>query len=249
MALKDDVMLLFKSLFPKGRAFKMPANSYFEALMKGLSESYMQAYLDTNSILDSIIPDNDNFTVEDAADWERRLGLITNENVSLDDRKLAILRKMAFPGNIKARQHQLYIQGQLQKAGFDVYVYENKFDDGAGGFDKYSPSQMGSFPHGPFNHGQYNHGAFGITKCVNHIDEQLDQQHVIPSNLIGTFYIGSANIGTVNYPGGIVSHSLPLADPNDLFVDIDANRKDEFRRLILTLKPAEASGLLFVNYV
>lgn len=127
MSIQDTIIQLSKSLFPTGRAFNIPTGRQFEKLISSLSASEARAWLDATAILNSILPDNDSFTIADADDWERRLGLITNEATSLADRKAAIIRKMNHPGTIKARQHYLYIQQQLQDAGFNVYVYENRF--------------------------------------------------------------------------------------------------------------------------
>ena len=81
----------------------MPENSYLENLMYALSLSENQAYNDALAIQNSILPDNAEFTADDATDWERRLGMIISPLVDLELRKLAIRRKMNHPGDIKAR--------------------------------------------------------------------------------------------------------------------------------------------------
>lgn len=128
MAFIDQIEKLTKQLYPSGRAFKMPKDGFFQKLHDSLNLSEARAYTDAKAILGSILPDTDNFTEEDAAMWEQKLGMITNESVSLADRKAAIFRKMNHPGTIKARQSTLYIEGQLQEAGFNVQVHENRFD-------------------------------------------------------------------------------------------------------------------------
>ncbi len=126
MAIVDKILALTRQLYPRGRAFKMPFGGYFESLHKALSISEAQAYNDAVSILNNILPDNDDFSAEDSAAWERRLGMIVqDEYVLLADRKAAILRKMAFPGNIPARQSYRFLEHELRAAGFDVYVFEN----------------------------------------------------------------------------------------------------------------------------
>jgi len=124
---KDKFLKLTENLYPKGRAFALIKNSTKFKLHSALAESESTAYGDALAVLDSILPDNDNFTAEDATDWERRLGLITNDFVLLSDRKLAIQRKMNHPGTIPARQHFKYVEGQLRAAGFNVTVTENRF--------------------------------------------------------------------------------------------------------------------------
>lgn len=139
MAVIDRIKKLSKSLFPTGRAFKMPVGGSFEKLMSGLAASEERAYEDALSILDSAIPDNDNFTEEDAAQWERRLGLIVGSG-TLEQRKQAIIRKMNHPGIVKARQHRLFLETQLQAAGFEVGVIEN-IDLGGIGLNHINPGE------------------------------------------------------------------------------------------------------------
>lgn len=237
MSVIKRILKLTDQLYPSGRAFKLAKDSDFSKLHEALGLSEERAYNDALAILDSILPDNDNFSLDDASDWERRLGLITNLSVSLDDRKSAILRKMNHPGTIPARQHFLYLEGQLQSAGFDVFVFENKFPDGGGGIEtrdpitvsggaSLTPVQMGDFQMGDTQMGS----GIGLEgRCVNYIDEQLDVAFNVGANLRSTFFIGG--------------------DPVGDFADVDLERKDEFRQLILKIKPAQTVAYLFINYV
>lgn len=235
MSLTDTFLSLTKQLYPTGRAFRMFFGSDFEKLSKGLIASEQRAWLDATSILNSALPDNTSFTVDDATDWERRLGLITNPLVSLVDRMAAIQRKMNHPGSIKARQHYLYIQGQLQAAGFNVYVFENIFPDGSGGYITKDPlivdggAGVTSFEYGDREYGDFQLGGYYGNIIANHIEESLDTIFDVGTNLRSTFFIGAGYLGT--------------------FASVDKNRKDEFRQLILKLKPVQEIGYLFVNYV
>jgi hypothetical protein len=231
----DKIKALTKSFYPTGRAFKMPYGGFFQKLHDGLAISEARAYSDAMSILDSILPDNDNFSVDDAASWERRLGLITNDAVSLTDRKAAITRKMNHPGGIKARQNYRYIQSQLRLAGFDVYVYENRFPDGFGGYVTQNPlvfsgglggddvqlgdQQLGDFQLGPL---------FGEL-VVNSIYNSIDLDFNVGANLRSSFFIGGPTAGS--------------------FANVDADREIEFRQLILKLKPAETVAYLLITYI
>ncbi len=232
---KEKIVSLTRQLYPTGRAFKMPKNGYLEKLHNALAESEAQAYADAVSILSSMLPDNDGFTADDATDWERRLGLITNESVSLANRKLAIIRKINHPGTIPARQNYLYLQGQLRAAGFDVYVYENRFPDGGGGYETHNPltvsGGMGSvaFQHGDWQHGDIQHGAGFGNIVANYIEEDRDFIFNIGDNLKSTFFIGGTPIGT--------------------FANVEAIRKDEFRQLILKIKPVQTVAFLLINYI
>lgn len=236
MSVIAKILKLTDQLYPSGRAFKLAKDGDFKKLHEALGLSEERAYDDALAILDSILPDNDDFSLDDAAYWERRLGLITNLSVSLDDRKSAILRKMNHPGTIPARQHYLYLEGQLQASGFNVFVFENKFPDGFGGIETRdyntvsggggSAVQMGDFQLGDTQMGSgIGEGAI----CVNYIDEAQDLLFDVGDNLRSTFFIG--------------------ADPVGDFADVDQNRKDEFRQLILKIKPAQTVAYLFINYI
>jgi hypothetical protein len=250
--IKDQILNLTKQLLPTGRAFNTHNGSMVERMYMALSVSEEKNYLDIVSTLDSILPDNDNFTAEDATLWEKRLGLITNDLVSLSDRKLAIARKLNHPGTIKARQNYLYIQEQLRAAGFDVYVYENlnllTIEDvlsinnnyGQLGTFQLDDQQLGdvySYYQDLFDYVQLNDqqlGSFQLNeyvytnKIVNHIDELKDVSFNVGSSLRSTFFIGGNPLGT--------------------FANVPIERKNEFRQLILKLKPVQTVGFLLINY-
>jgi hypothetical protein len=235
MATIDKIKTLTKQLFPTGRAFWMPVNGSFEKLMNALNASEARAYDDAVTILNDILPDNPNFTSDDASQWEKRLGLITNTTVSLFDRKLAIKRKMNHPGTIKARQNYRYLQAQLRAAGFDVYVYENRFPDYYLGYVTKTPTAFSLLPYpirynqyGDFQYGQQNYGGTYGNKIVNNVDESLDYSFSIGANLRSTFFIGGPTPGS--------------------WAVIPANRKDEFRQLVLKLKRVSRVAFLLINF-
>lgn len=238
MAVQDKIKKIFKQLYPKGRAFRMPKNGVNDKFHDAVSVSVAQAYSDNLSTLDVILPDNNNFTADDATRWEERLGLIVNPSVSLAERKLAIIRKMNHPGTIPARQNWEYLQNQLQSAGFDLYVYENIFYPGP--VTKNPTEILGAFTVGLWEHGieaemgAVEHGDFTSGSvygdCVaNYVDEDLDQWFDTGDNLRNTFFVAGPYI--------------------DDIADVDVNRKEELRQLILKIKPTQTVGFLFVNYI
>lgn len=234
MTIEEKLLKLTKQFYPTGRAFRVYEGSYKERLHKALIESEKRVYQDALSILNSALPDNANFTTDDARQWEHRLGLITNEAVSLDDRMAAIRRKMNHPGTIPARQHYLYLQGQLQAAGFNVYVFENRFPDGMGGYTTKPPGDFIGTPATVIQHNDIQHGdaqlGTGIFDLIaNSIDETIDASFNVGSNLKSTFFISGPYEGE--------------------YADVDADRKLEFRQLILKIKPVQTVGYLFVNYI
>jgi hypothetical protein len=231
----QKLMNLKRQLYPTGRAFKMPKDGFLEKLHIALNESEELALNDAKAILDSILPDNINFSEEDASDWERRLGLIHSPDVDLDLRKLSIKRKLNYPGANPAKNHYLWVQQQLQDASFPVYVYENRFDDYPSGYITKSPQELGApdsiltyIEHGEKEHGEFEHGYVYNNIVANHIDENRDIGFDIGDNFRSTFFISGNPIGT--------------------YVNIPMNQKDQFRQLILKLKPVQTVAILFINY-
>jgi hypothetical protein len=233
MNLADKLLFLARILYPKGRAFKMPSGGYLESLHIALSLSEERLYNDSLSTFNSLLPDNNNFTADDAADWERRLGIISNSSVPLSERKLAISQKMSEPTS-DPRQSYLYLESQLQAAGFNVYVFENRFPDGSGGYVTKTPEELSGvsdnpIEHGDFQHGTNEHGGVWPDILANSIYSKDDADFGVGSDLRSTFFIGGNPVGT--------------------FADVDINRREEFRQLILRIKPVQTVGFLFINYI
>lgn len=217
-------------LNPKGRAFRMPEGGVFERLHKALIRSENRAYNDALSILDSTIADNPQFSVQDATEWEARLGIIGGGGSPLATRMAAINQKLNFPGTPAPRQHYSFIEAELQAAGFNVKIYENNF----AGVTK-TPAQIlgssGATLHSATtrHRNTTRHGGQFNNKVANYIEESKDATFVIGSNYRSTFYVAGATVTT--------------------FANVPAARKAEFRQLILQLKPLQTVGYLFVNYV
>lgn len=226
---------LIKQLLPTGRAFRMPDNGTWRKINEALVEKQEELQTDISGVYDSIFPDNDNFTSDDATSWERSLGLIINSGATLSDRKLAIIRKMNHPGTVKPRENYRFIQKQLRDAGFDVYVYENRFDDGAGGWETKTVQEVALSPigqklqHGNVSHGGSQHGETLIYKIANSIDPRIDLVFDTGDNLRHTFFISSSTLG--------------------LNAVIPEEREVEFRKLVLTLKPVQTVCFAFVDIV
>jgi len=217
----DLIKKLTRQLFPTGRAFNYPEGGNLDKLVEGLAESEKQAVDDVNSILFQILPDNVNFTAEDASKWENRLGMINGSGLPLADRKAAIIRKMNHPGDIPARQSWDYLENSLQAAGFDVYVHENLSEIPVVG----SVIQLNQI-----QCGQYQVGAAPfLFKVVNSLDNEIDKNFVVSTDYRSTFVIGGAVFGTS--------------------ANVSALREAEFRQLILKIKPVQTVAFLNINYI
>lgn len=230
----DRITKLGKQLLPTGRAFRPSKDSNMEKLILGLAKSKYRADNDATSILYSMIPDNDYFTEDDATDWERRLGLITNSLTPLADRKLAILRKMAAPGLNPAKAHFLWLQKQLQDAGFNVYVHENIFPAYPSGYERVNPgslnpSILSEVEQGIFEQGGAEQGDFINSIVANSIYNDADLSFNFGQDYGGVFFIGGNPVGS--------------------YANVLASREHEFRQLILGLKQAPLSAVLFINYI
>jgi hypothetical protein len=272
MTVAEKILTVTKRLYPTGRAFRMPVGGWSEKMHKGLITSEERAWNDAKSVLDSALPDNSNFTEQDATDWERRLGLITNPLVPLSDRKLAITRKINHPGTIKARQHYLYLQGQLRAAGFDVYVFENRFSDGLGGYYTKTPIEVyAELLSGQSQLGTGQLGDFQLGSGTAIAEDLLLTEVTFPDTQLNMFQLGDQQLSSgvdIEYKFKVANHISETEDlmfktygthlkhsffisanPLGNFADVDINRKDEFRQLILKIKPAHSVAFLFINYV
>lgn len=222
---QEELFRLTLQLFPTGRAFKHAPGTDVYKLQTARAAVYADMYDDALAVLNAILPDNDNFTADDATRWEQRLGLIVQEDGVLADRKAAIQQKYNHPGDILARQSADYLQQQLQAAGFDLYVYENTTFVYP---DFYDVSGMVEWQHGQLEHGAVWHGAVWGDVIANSLDPDRDIVYGFRSNMRGTFFVCGPSIGT--------------------YANVVETRRNELRRLLLQLKPCEGIGFLFVNY-
>lgn len=206
-----------------------------ERMHQALAVSEARLYNDTKSTLSSLLPDNDNFTEEDATDWERRLGLTSSSLVPLEDRKAAIRRKMASPGVNPAKSAAKWLEYQLQQAGFDVYVYENIIDLYPTGYERISPGEFNAniltdLEYGDPEYGELEYGAYFNYIVANSI---YNEEDVATFNGIQdfatSFFIGGATFGT--------------------YANVLATREAEFRQLILSQKQAQNIAFCYINFI
>ena len=242
--LKDNILYAFKQLFPKGRAFRVPDGGDLENFLKaligdsGVASSLTQVNLDEMNIMDVLIPDNANFTLADAHDWYRRLGLYDTGTITLSNMKLAILQKMSWAINASNQQTATYIQAQLHAAGFtSCNVFKNTFGSGGEAIDpgayiseSLEPCVCGEIQSGQSQFGQNATNGYSFTKIANYIEESKDIGVVI-TNYRSTFYVATAISG-----GTITYATVPTA------------QKQQFRQLLIQLKAQQLVGLLFINY-
>ncbi len=208
-------------MLPTGRAFAVPPESNFEKLLLGMASQESEAFNAALSLLDIIIPDNENFSAGDAAKWEETLSVSSSLSDSLVNRKAVIYRKMQFPGGVKGRQHKNYLEGQLRAANFNVKLYE--YGDIKNYFSNtvHSPDTVHSYE---IKHGGWNIPTYtGI--IANFLDEDMETDvPVTLDNLRNIFWIAG--------------------DTFTQFVTIPPYRVEEFRHIILTIKPLHMVAFL-----
>jgi uncharacterized protein YmfQ (DUF2313 family) len=209
-----DIVKLKKQLLPTGRAFNVPTGGVFEKLLFSLSGEEISAYNAAMGILNEIIPDNSEFSTDEAARWEKILSISAAENDSLSNRKKVILRKMQFPGLAKGRQHKNYLEGQLRDANFNVRIYE--YNDVKNYFKTVVHSA--TLPHSQ----RIRHGSLIIPSYTGIIANYLDGslETIVPAsieNLRNVFWIAGETFNQ--------------------FVTIPPYRVEEFRHIVLTIKP------------
>jgi len=230
-ALSDELDVLNDlsvQLYPTGRAWYKPEGGTFENFHRAINVSFARYIQELETLINGTFPDNDKFTKKDALLWEYRLGLITNENIDLEIRKKALLRKIGHPNNIRARQNGNFIESQLRLLGFDVFVHENTIP-------YKNPSRIlaenllelqheDSVQHG--NSTQHGSGNFSVV--ANSIEE-VESYAVGDDNLRATFFIGGATLGE--------------------YATVPRERLREFKELVIKLKPAHLVAFTFINYL
>lgn len=224
-SLTDILGNLAIDLYPTGRAFTMQKEGIADKTHVALNRSFIRLINLGFGLFDSIIPDNLNFDADDCLLWEYRLGLRTNELLTVEQRKEAILRKMSRGRNVKSRQSLTYIQYQLRLAGFDVYVHENTIP-------YRSPEDIILGSTNIAQHGGNNQHGIGSQHGANSVQliANLSTPNEVFSvgNLWASFFIGGTVLGNS--------------------ANISPNRQEEFRELVLKLKPAHLVAYTFINF-
>ncbi len=237
MNLADKFISLTKQLFPTGLAFHIFPKSWKEAYYKAINIQQQSAYVAVSNINRKLLPDNSEFDETEADKWERALAITPSQGATIQERRDEIARKLAHPGPYLNRQSKEYLQAQLDAAGFNCKVYENRFDDGVGGHETKSPFEVfGVDETLPTSQDQLGDSQLGGSQLgakwkyliVNSVENEKDQNFDIGLVLGQTFFISG--------------------DPITTPATINSNREKEFRRLVLKVKPAQTVAFLNINY-
>ncbi len=212
------------------------SGGFLYRLHRAIGASQIALWLANENIMDALLPDNPNFSEADAVDWYRRYGLYNSGSVSFTDMKAAISQRASWPVTPLNQRCAAFMTAQLQLAGFNVKVYQNKFWTGSAYIAKtpgevlgepVSESFLGGFYLGDAELGSA-HLLDGVSLCVNYLEDALDEPFVVS-----------------NY-----NQSCFIADPASVttFASVPAARHVEFRQLLLKLKSVKMAAFLFVNY-
>lgn len=226
-------------------------------------KAFDDAYAETLGIQDSILPDNDNFDSQDADNWERVL-LLPKNITDLELRKQRIARQLFYPNNIVERSTAEFMQDQLQQAGFNVNVIENRFWNGSE-FEVQDPDVIGTqdMESGLPESGIYESageipGTDYTSIIANSIDETLDNEF-FNAPVLTPIESGTIESGTSESGGsGIISLDREIQLQGTFFVggasfpsivDLPLERKEEFRQLVLKFKPVQTLAFEYINYI
>lgn len=224
---------LAMQLYPTGRAFNILKDSIMDKIHLALNISFIRLIEDAQLTIDSCFPDNDNFSEADCSLWEYRFGMVTNTSLSVQVRREAILRRMSRGKNIRARQHIKYIEYQLQLAGFDVYLYENGFiESGVRVFKR--PQDILALMTDDVQHAMSTQHGIGVqhggisSEVIANSYKRNELYSVDDEYLWATFFIAGPTLGTA--------------------AEVPETRLEEFRELVLKLKPAHLIAFTFIDY-
>jgi uncharacterized protein YmfQ (DUF2313 family) len=252
---KQTYAALIRSLLPEGRAYNPQKGGVFDGLIEGVAEVFGDTYRRAREIQDSQIPDNPGFDEGDATRWEIMLGLLLSNTATLSEREQGILRKMRAPGEKKGRSSKLYLQEQLELAGFDTLtVYENRFWDG---------NNIVSIP--PPETYEASLTMDMQNPSVNPI-EQMDDPGINPLTITGSMMGRLEDEGRQKiiansfFPDG-TDATYEYGDASNLphifFIggapfpntaDVPATKELALRQLVASIKPAHLAAYLGINY-
>jgi hypothetical protein len=251
MAISDDIIYAIRKLLPDGMAFQLADNGIAMQVLTALVAgdggpgTITGAYNTIANVLDALIPDNPGFTIDDAHDWYRRLGIYDPGTLTLSQMIPVILQKMSWPGAANNQQTAAYIQAQLIASGFtSAKVFKNNF--GAGGEaisagwwtgDPIEVAMCGLIECNDTQCGTPLQPATGTTlrKVANFMEEGIDDFVCLYPDYRSTFFIAAAMSGT---PPSITF--TPLS--------VSVSQKPILRQLILQLKAQQLVCWLYADY-
>lgn len=262
----NDFVSSIKSLFPTGLFWSLNETSFIYKLFVGIGTFFSRAFSSIKEINGWMLPDNKLFSQSALEAWEVVFGIPINDSKSFDERYATISQRMSFPGEILARQSAVYIQNELQLSGFDVYVTYNRFpasevepEMGSEYLEMDSVySEMNGSESSP-NRFERREPEAGYTELIaNYLNPDLDA-NIFDAEISMDMDSDDSEMNSGNSEmSNFVDVNREVQLRGTFFVhgatypnlaDIPAYRQDEFRELILKLKPAQLVGFLYINWL
>lgn len=219
---------LSSQLLPTGRAWWLKLGSVIQLTFEALSLSESRVFSSVINLQADFIPDSDKFSEHALVNWETVFAIAPSGGI--EDRKNVVYQRMAFPSDVLARQSRYFIEMQLQLAGFDVYVFENRFPDGGGGYEPVDPQPA---LHDVSVHDEQVHDGTGFGNysiIANSLAPSGDASFKVTGDeLRSTFFIGGPIFGDQ--------------------ANVSIQRERELRELVLKLKPAQTVVFALINYI
>lgn len=237
---------------PTGRSWN---GKIMKAFLKGIEAEFSRYKVETGNLADiNNILFNDNLEA-----WQKTLGLIAEGTTQ--EQEDDIVRKLRDVGGLRAQD----IEDELQAAGFNVYVHENRLTGTT------TTNVLG-------NAANYLGNGSLVSPQINTYAEDPNNYMFIPTPFVlgnADNYLGNASLSSLNPPSDIIVNYI-LSEEDEKYrtviensttqdewtytffvggatkgsyATVDADRKSEFRRLLLELKPASMWGILQIYYV
>lgn len=249
---------ILRSLFPKGKAFRFFTGSYFKKLSEALAKEPERIGIFYDKVRDSGLPKCGTLPSEALSDWENFLGLPRNDALTDDERCERIEGKYTAQGG----QGIGYLQGVLQNSGYPVYGIENIPSDNPS--VRAYVSRLGGFSLGGLTLGAYTDRI--DPRTVTGLLIAGPPTYTTVRNYratLGGFSLGGKKmgdyLGTTTTENEVTIPPTPsafifiwfLTGENGLgdFVDIPIEKKNDFIKQILQIKPAHTWVIAQVNFV
>lgn len=249
-----ELFNLYATLLPDGRAFDIKNSYNFRKIFDAVSRLQDDLINDSENVLIGLDPNNEYFTEEQAKKLEKRYGLYINESLDFATRKQRLISRMTAPGDQLAKQHWSYIQKRLRDSGFDVYVHENRFTSSVLGSGYAGTAFAGTAFAGSegFDYYAINPETTGYTEqCNNYIDVSKDTPPEAFMSTAGTMFAGTAYATDppVESDDWWKGCFFIGGETFGTLAEVEQTRKNEFRHLILKLKPAHSRAYLLIYYI
>jgi hypothetical protein len=230
---------VIQHLLPTGAAWRTTVTKTLRKFFLGLSQAPEDARTYIDLVLLDVFPD----TTRELATWEAQFGLTPAATADEATRRLALAAEWAAGGG----QDPTYIQGVLQTAGFDVYVHE--FWTSGPPYIARDPRSYTTPPE--FGTAQCNGtDALGQAQCGDglpghEVDADVSQYQCDRFLQNDPHYFANKNLTDVAPPPipddpARWQYFLYVGAQNfPDYAEVPLERKAEFERLILKLRPLQ----------